>query len=82
MMGNSPYNRCVLWAVGCLLLFGLRAAAPAQDVKESKGDKPKKALYDPKADARAQVEAAAARARRDHSRVLVMFGFEECSWCQ
>ena len=22
-----------------------------------------------------------ARARRDHSRVLVMFGFEGCSWC-
>jgi hypothetical protein len=39
------------------------------------------ALYDPKADARAQAEAVAARARQDHSRVLVMFGFEGCSWC-
>jgi thioredoxin-related protein len=82
MMGNSLYNRWLLWAVGCFLLFGLRAAALAQDQGESKAEKPKKpALYDPNADARAQVEAAVARARRDHSRVLVMFGFEACSWC-
>ena len=60
---------------------GLRAAALAQDQGESKADKPKKALYDPEADARAQVEAAVARARRDHARVLVMFGLEGCSWC-
>jgi thioredoxin-related protein len=39
------------------------------------------ALYDPKADARAQVEAAVVRARRDHARVLIQFGFEGCSWC-
>jgi thioredoxin-related protein len=64
------------------LLFGLPAAALSQDPGESKAHKPKKpALYDPQADARAQVEAAVARARRDHSRVLVMFGFEGCSWC-
>jgi thioredoxin-related protein len=81
-MGSSLYNRWVLWAVGWLLLFGLRAAALARDPGETKANKPTKAaLYDPKADARAQVEAAVARARRDHSRVLVMFGFEGCSWC-
>jgi thioredoxin-related protein len=81
MMGGSLYNRWVLWAVAWLLLIGLRAGVLAQDQGESKVDKPKKAaLYDPKADARAQVEAAVARARRDHSRVLVMFGFEGCSW--
>jgi thioredoxin-related protein len=81
-MGRSLYNRWVLWAVGCFLLVGLRAAALAQDQGKSKADKPTKAaLYDPKADARGQVEAAVARAKRDHSRVLVMFGFEGCSWC-
>jgi thioredoxin-related protein len=80
-MGRPLHNRWVLWAVGWLLLFGLRAAALAQDQGESKADKPKKALYDPEADARAQVEAAVARARRDHARVLVMFGLEGCSWC-
>jgi thioredoxin-related protein len=81
-MGRSLCNRWVLWAVGWFLLLGLRAAALSQDQGESKVAKPKKpALYDPKADARAQVEAAVARARRDHSRVLVMFGFEGCSWC-
>src|SRR5262249_12968697 len=41
----------------------------------------KAALYDPKADAKAQVEAAVAKARHDHTRVLVMFGFEGCGWC-
>jgi thioredoxin-related protein len=82
MMGSSLYNRWVLGALGWLLLFGLRASALAQDQGASKADKPKKpVLYDPKADARAQLEAAVARARRDHSRVLVMFGFEGCSWC-
>jgi thioredoxin-related protein len=80
-MGRSPYNRWVLWAVDWLLLFGLPAAALAQDAGESEADKPKKALYDPEADARVQVEAAVARARRDHSRVLIQFGFEGCSWC-
>jgi thioredoxin-related protein len=81
-IGKPLYNRCVLWSLCCFLLFGLRAAALAQDQGESKADKPKKsALYDPKADARAQVEAAVARARRDHSRVLIQFGFEGCSWC-
>jgi thioredoxin-related protein len=81
-MDLSPYSRRILWALGLLLLFGLRAAAMAQDADESRAHKPKKpALYDPKADARAQVEAAVARARRDHARVLVMFGFEGCSWC-
>jgi thioredoxin-related protein len=82
MMGSSLCNRWVLGALGWLLLFGLEAAALAQDQGESKADKLKKAaLYDPKADARTQVEAAEARAKRDHSRVLVMFGFEGCSWC-
>ncbi len=38
-------------------------------------------IYDVKADAKALVEAAKARARRDHRRVLVMFGGNWCGWC-
>src|SRR5438552_3332621 len=30
---------------------------------------------------RMQVEAATAKAKREHTRVLVMFGFEKCGWC-
>src|SRR5207247_9299534 len=53
-----------------------------QDQVKAKADGPKKpALDDPQADVRVQIEAAAAKAKRDHSRVLVMFGFEGCSWC-
>jgi thioredoxin-related protein len=39
------------------------------------------AIYDAKADARAQVKAATTLARRDSRRTLVMFGFNECGWC-
>lgn len=81
-MRTSAYNWRVIGLLGCFLLLGLRAAALPQEEGKSKTDEVKKpALYDPKADARAQVEAASARARRDHARVVVMFGFEGCSWC-
>jgi thioredoxin-related protein len=81
-MANSAYYRRVIGSLGCILLFGLGIAAWPLDQPKAQADEPKKpALYDPKADARAQIEAAGAKARRDHSRVLVMFGFEGCSWC-
>jgi len=34
------------------------------------------------ADARAQIEAAVARAKRQHRRVLVVFGADWCPWCR
>jgi thioredoxin-related protein len=81
-MDMSAYNRRVLWSLGCVLVFGLPATALPQDPGKAKADAPKKpALYDPKADARAQIEAASAKAKRNHARVLVMFGFEGCGWC-
>ena len=58
------------------LAFDARAAL-SQDQDKSKAEKPKKpALYDPKADARTQIDAATAEAKRQNARVLVMFGFE------
>jgi thioredoxin-related protein len=81
-MHISVCRRRVFWLLACFLVCGLPAAALSQDPGKSKADGPKKpALYDPKADALAQIEAATAKAKRNNSRVLVMFGFEGCSWC-
>src|SRR5262249_1850222 len=81
-MGISVYTRCVIWSLACFVACGLQAALAAQEQgKAQAGAAKKPALYDPKADARAQVQAATAKAKRDHARVLVMFGFEGCSWC-
>jgi thioredoxin-related protein len=82
-MNVSAYRRRLLWSLGCLLAAALPTAlAGPQDQDKPKTEAPKKpALYNPKADAREQVAAATAVARRDHSRVLVMFGFEGCGWC-
>ena len=62
---------------GGVFVIGLQSAALSQDQDKSKAEKPKKpALYDPKADARTQIDAAIAKAKRQNARVLVMFGFE------
>jgi hypothetical protein len=56
---------------GGVLVIGLQSAALSQDQDKSKAEKPKKpALYDPKADARTQIDAAAAKAKRQNARVL------------
>ncbi len=81
-MNITAFNRRVILSVCWFLLAGLGAAALPQGQRQSQAEKPKKpSLYDPKADARIQIEAASAKARRGHSRVLVMFGFEGCGWC-
>lgn len=74
----------VLLAVGITLLR-LPAGASAQ---QPPGDKPaaqpqaaKPAIYDTTADAKTQIAAALAKAKRENQRVLVMFGGNWCSWC-
>ena len=65
------------WLFVGVFVIGLQSAALSQDQDKSKAEKPKKpALYDPKADARTQIDAATAKAKRQNARVLVMFGFE------
>ena len=64
----------------------LVAAALVHPVSAQTGSKPKTtdappALYDTSADARALVATATAKAKRDNTRVLVMFGFNTCGWC-
>jgi thioredoxin-related protein len=69
-------------SLACFMVIGLPVVAWPRDDDKPKANAPKRpALYDPKADARVQVEAAVAKARRGHSRVLVVFGFETCGWC-
>lgn len=74
-----------------LTACGIGAAALAQDSgkpaaeakpADAKSAKPAlPAIYDEQADAKAQIAAAVARAKRENQRVLVMFGANWCSWC-
>jgi thioredoxin-related protein len=75
-----------------LLALGFAVPASPRDDDKPKKDEPKKVeakketpkkppIYDSTADARVQLDRAVAKAKRDNSRVLVMFGFEGCSWC-
>jgi hypothetical protein len=81
-MATSAFQGRVLGALGCLLVLGLPVVAWPRDDDKPKADATKRpALYDPKADARVQVEKAVDKARRGHSRVLVTFGFQTCKWC-
>ncbi len=41
----------------------------------------KPALYDPQADASRQIADAVIIAKREHKRVLLMFGYNQCIWC-
>jgi thioredoxin-related protein len=69
-------------AVGLALVVAFAPGRiPAADdaAKASKDQKEK--IYDEKADARTQVAEATAKARRDNTRVLLMFGGDWCGWC-
>lgn len=67
--------RFAMTTVAAALL--MTTVAAAED-----GKKPaRESIYDAKADARAQVEAAQARAKDQDKRVLLMFGGDWCGWC-
>lgn len=51
-------------------------ASAAEDPKPARPN-----IYDEKADATQQIAEAAARAKRDHKRVLVQWGANWCGWC-
>jgi uncharacterized protein YyaL (SSP411 family) len=81
-----------LWSLGCALAFTLSAVASPRDDDKAKAAAPKAAdtkvasakkppIYSSTLDARVQLEHGVAIAKRDNSRVLVIFGFEGCSWC-
>lgn len=83
MLSQKLRSRCGGLAVCLALGAGLAGPARAQEPARPKSEgPPRPALYDTKADALAQVAAASLRARRDQTRLLVMFGFNTCGWCR
>ena len=74
-----------LAVLAAVLAVSGAAVARAQVAAETEAEKPGAAaradIYDPKADASDAVAEATAKAARDHSRVLLMFGGNWCGWC-
>lgn len=60
-------------------------SVPAQAVQPAPAKpaakEPAKPVYDEKADARADVKSAVAKAARDNKRVLIQWGANWCGWC-
>lgn len=54
---------------------------PGAASRAAQQKKVRAALYDAKADAKLQIEAALAKAAKENRRVLLQWGFETCSWC-
>ena len=56
--------------------------APAHDASANKASAPhREPIYNPKADAKAEIEAALKTAKAESKRVLIMFGGNWCGWC-
>ena len=68
-------------SVAAAILLLMPGGALAQEAKEAPKKPARPPIYDTKADAKEQVKAATALAKRDARRVLVMFGFNGCGWC-
>ncbi len=79
----SQAMRCMLAG----LLLSAAATGAAQDSRPAVGgaapasQAARKAIYDERADAKADIAAALARAKKDNKRVLLMFGGNWCGWC-
>ncbi|MBW7906595.1 MAG: thioredoxin family protein [Phycisphaerae bacterium] len=66
------------------VLLGVSAgglAATAYGQSSEAAQPAPKAIYDEQADAKADIAAALAKAKRENQRVLVMFGGNWCGWC-
>ncbi|MFN7021360.1 MAG: thioredoxin family protein [Phycisphaerales bacterium] len=75
--------RSILVGAPLVLLAAVASAQPAPQPGERKPLVPvaKTPVYDESADAKAQIAAALAAARRDHTRVLIQWGGNWCPWC-
>jgi thioredoxin-related protein len=63
------------------IFLAIPAIGSAQEAKSAVQKSSRPSIYDAKADAKEQIKAATALARRDAKRVLVMFGGDWCGWC-
>lgn len=72
MILTNP-RRPIPWPAALLLLATLMSAQAVP------GTRP--AIYDPGADAKAQIAAAVERAGRENRAILLMFGGNWCPWC-
>jgi thioredoxin-related protein len=52
-----------------------------EEAEEAAKRKTREPIYDEKADAKAQIAAAVAKAKRENKRVLIVYGGNWCSWC-
>jgi thiol-disulfide isomerase/thioredoxin len=66
---------------GALIVLGIAAGVCVADEPKPTQSAKKPSIYDKNADAKAQVDAARARAERGNKRVLLMFGGDWCGWC-
>ena len=64
------------------VLLPLPAALARPQDPAPKEEKKEAPIYDEAADARAQIDAAFARAKKENKRVLLVFGANGCGWCR
>jgi len=62
--------------------FAAAIIVAASNANGSAASAEKKPIFNSRADARAEIEMALARARREHQRVLIVFGADWCPWCR
>jgi thioredoxin-related protein len=85
-MNRFTISRRLSRLAGTVAILGLFAGQASSQTEPKPGTKPatsakKPSIYDVKADAKAQVATAAAKAARENKRVLLMFGGDWCGWC-
>jgi thiol:disulfide interchange protein len=80
---GSAFSLAVLVCAFGAQAFGAPPEKPAATkAKPAKKQVPKRdPIYNPKADATADIAAAVKKARFEHTRVLVMYGGNWCGWC-
>jgi len=59
-----------------------RLAITTNSQEHTEAEAPPSKIYDEKADAKADINAALGRAKMNHSRVLIQWGANWCGWCR
>lgn len=81
-MNNYELNPIIMKTIA-LLLFVFTTVTSASFAQEKTTTSKKEAvkLYNPKADARADIDAAVAKAKKDGKHVFIQVGGNWCVWC-